>query len=263
MPGLIIKGKPYELPGQIIQNFKDEPKFALKRNDGRKRPNTWIRGIVLHTTKGLPATKKHPSQKILPGTGPDYKRDERVAQMWSLDSRNAGAQLIIDADGSWVCTSDLATFAAYHAGNVNSVTIGIEIYQGSDGSIYEKQLENVCTMCDFLTRHFSIQRQFHRPYKRRAIKRGLRRGRDMVGVYGHRDCSNRRGLGDPGDAVFEWLENCGYEAFDYDENEDKDTWAHRQEQLNLLDDGVPGPMTVRALKKKGHEHGLWVSRPGD
>lgn len=263
MPGLIIKGKPYDVPNQVIQNFKDEPAFALKRNDGKKRPNTWIRGIVLHTTKGLPALRKHPDQHILPGVGPDLNRDEFVAKMWSMDSRNAGAHLVVDADGTWVCTADLANFAAYHAGNVNSVTIGIEIYQRSDAGIYEVQLENVCTMVDFLTRHFAIQRQFHRPYKRRALVRGLRRGIDMVGVYGHRDCSNNRGLGDPGDAVFERLEDCGYETFDYDEKEDLETWAHRQEQLNLLDDGIPGPVTVRALKRKGYTHGLWVSRPGD
>jgi hypothetical protein len=261
--GLIIDGQSYDLPDQTIQSFKDDPQFGLKPNDGKKRPKTWIRGIVIHTTKGIPGGKNKTPQKIKPGIGPDSKRDEKVARMWSLDERNAGAHLIVDSDGSWVCTADLATFAAYHAGNVNSVTIGIEIYQQSDAGIYEIQLKNVCVMCDFLTRHFGIQRQFHRPYKRHAIKRGLQRGRDMVGVYGHRDCSNNRGPGDPGDAIFEWLEDCGYEAFDYEENEDKGVWALRQEQLGLLADGVPGPTTVQALKDAGYKHGLWISRPGD
>ena len=263
MSGLIIKQKAYEISGQVIQNFKDDPGFGLKRNDGKKRPTTWIRGIVLHTTKGIPGGKVRTPQKIIPGVGPNLRRDERVARMWSLDARNAGAHLIVDADGSWVCTADLANFAAYHAGNVNSVTIGIEIYQGSDGSIYEKQLENVCIMVDFLTRHFGIQRQFHWPYRHRAIRRGLQKGRDMVGIYGHRDCSNNRGLGDPGDAVFDRIQACGYESYNFDHDEDKSIWKQRQEQLGLLKDGIPGPMTLKALKKKGYKHGLWVSRPGD
>ena len=261
--GIIIDDKSYDLMNQTIQSYKDDPSLGLRPNDGRPRPKTWVRGIVLHTTMGIPGGRNRTPQKIIPGIGPDAKRDEKVARMWSLDDRNAGAQLVIDSDGSWVCTSDLARFAAYHAGNVNSVTIGIEIYQQTDAAIYEIQLKNVCVMCDFLTRHFGIQRQFHKPYKRHAIKRGLQKGIDMVGIYGHRDCSNNRGPGDPGDAVFEYLEDCGYEAFDYDENEDKGVWAMRQEQLGLLADGVPGPTTVQALKDNGYKHGMWISRPGD
>jgi len=261
--GLIINDQSYNIPGIIIQSFKDEPAFRLKPNDGRKRPKTWVRGIVGHTTRGIPGGKNRTPQRIIPGIGPNNERDEKVAQMWSLDDRNAGAHLVIDSDGSIVCTEDIALFAAYHAGNVNNVTIGIEIYQQGDAGIYEVQLKNFCVICDFLTRHFGIQRQFNRPYKGHAINRGLQHGNDMVGVYGHRDCSNNRGSGDPGDALFEYLESCGYEAFDYAENEDKGVWAIRQENLGLLADGIPGPTTVQALKDAGHKHGLWISRPGD
>jgi hypothetical protein len=255
--GVIIQGKDIEIPNLAIQNYQQEPKFKLKPIDGRKRPHTWVRGIVLHTTKGLTP------QTIKPGLGPNYKRDEKVAQMWSLDSRRAGAHLIVDSDASWVCTCDLQEFAAYHAGNVNSVTIGIEIYQESKGSLYQKQLESVITMVDFLTRHFSIQRQIHWPYHGHAIKRGLQRGIDMVGVYGHRDCSNNRGHGDPGDSIFQMLRHAGYESFDFQLEEDKGTWEERQKNLNLLPDGIPGPRTVTTLKKCGYKHGLWISRPGD
>lgn len=263
MPGMIIRGEHIAVSELTIQNFKDEPKFSLQPNDGRKRPKTWIRGIVLHTTRGIPGGKDRRSQDIRPGLGPDSKRDEKVARMWALDTRNAGAHLIVDSDASWVCTCDLQEFAAFHAGNVNNVTIGIEIYQGCNAELYEGQLKSVVVMCDFLTRHFSIQRQFHTPYKRRAIKRGLQRGTDMVGIYGHRDCSNNRGPGDPGDAIFELLEDCGYEAFDFEQNEDKKIWQQRQEQFELLADGIPGPATVATLKDAGYEHGLWISRPGD
>lgn len=261
--GIIINKRDYRVPDQTIQNYIDDPNLSLKPNDGKRRINTWIRGIVLHTSRGIPGGSNKTAQKIVPGVGPNLKRDERIAKMWSLDSRNAGAHLIVDADGSWVCTADLQNFAAYHAGNVNGVTIGIEIYQQYDATIYEVQLENVCIMVDFLTKHFGIQRQFHRPYRGRAIKRGLQRGLDMVGIYGHRDCSNNRGSGDPGDAIFDYLQDCGYESYNYDYDEDKSIWRQRQEQLNLLDDGIPGPTTVQALRNNGYNYGLWVSRPGD
>jgi hypothetical protein len=247
----------------VIQNFLDEPKFKLKPTDGKPRPNTWVRGIVLHTTRGIPGGKDRRPQVIKPGLGPNHKRDEKVALMWSLDKRKAGAHLITDSDASWVQTADLQDFAAYHAGNVNTVTIGIEIYQQGDAVLYEGQLENVVQMVDLLTRIFSIQRQLHWPYKGHAIKRGLNRGLDMVGTYGHRDVSNNRGPGDPGDAIMEMLIDAGYESFDFEENEDKEVWMQRQEQLGLLADGVPGPATVAALLKEGYNHGLWVSRPGD
>jgi len=261
--GLIIRGQELEVPGITIQNFLDEPKFKLKPTDGKPRPNTWVRGVVIHTTRGIPGGKDRRPQVIKPGLGPNHERDEKVALMWSLDDRRAGAHLIVDSDASWVQTADLQDFAAYHAGNVNTVTIGIEIYQQGDAVLYEGQLESVVKMVDFLTKTFSIQRQFHWPYKKHAIKRGLRRGIDMVGVYGHRDCSNNRGPGDPGDAIMEMLGDAGYEAFDFEEDEDKATWEHRQEQLGLLPDGVPGPKTAATLHKKGYTHGLWVGRPGD
>jgi len=262
--GVIVNGADITVPGvPNIQNYIEEPKFALKANDGRPRPNTWVRGIVLHTTKGIPGGRQRIPQKIKSGFGPNYRRDEKVAQMWSMDARNAGAHLVCDSDGSWVCTADLQNFAAYHAGNVNTVTVGIEIYQESDGGLYECQLLEVVKMIDFLTRLFSIQRQIHWPYNRRAIKRGLRRGLDMVGVYGHRDCSNNRGRGDPGDAIMERLIEAGYESFNFDEDEDKKAWTERQESLNLLTDGVPGPKTSRALLENGYRHGLWIPRPGD
>lgn len=261
--GVIIRGAEIEVPGLLVQNFKDEPKFGLKPNDGRKRPNTWVRGIVLHTTKGIPGGKDKRPQKIKTGNGPNHERDEKVAMMWSLDARNAGAHLVVDSDSSWVNTCDLQDFAAYHAGNVNNVTIGIEIYQEGDAGLYEEQLASVVSMCDFLTRTFSIQRQVHWPYHKHAIKRGLRRGLDMVGCYGHRDCSNNRGPGDPGDTILQMLCDAGYESFDFAEDEDKEVWMERQEQLGLLPDGVPGPKTAAALVEAGYKHGLWISRPGD
>lgn len=263
MPGVFIRKQSIEVPGLVVLNPSDDIDYALADEDYRIRPETWVRGIVIHTTKGIPGGRDRRPQDIRDGIGPNTKKDERMAKMWSLDERHAGAHLVVDHDTSWVNTCDLQEHAAFHAGNVNNVTIGIEMYQGSDAELYLAQLLSVVHMVDFLTRTFSIQRQIHWPYKRHAIKRGLRRGIDMVGIYGHRDCSNNRGRGDPGDAIFEMLSDHGYEAFDFEENEDKEVWAKRQRDLGLLEDGVPGPRTSAALLAEGYAHGLRIARPGD
>ena len=255
--GLIIDGKDYSVGNLKIENV------SLSKEDYKPRPKTWVRGIVLHTTKGIPGGHDTRKQDIIVGLGPNTDRDKRIVKMWSLDSRHAGAHLIADHDASWVCTCDLVKDATFHAGNVNDVTIGIEIYQGDEAELYLSQLESVVTMIDFLTKIFGIQRQFHWPYLRFATTRGLRRGLDMVGIYGHRDCSNNRGSGDPGDKIFELLRDAGYESYNYQLNEDKNEWKLRQKDLGLLQDGVPGPRTVTELLNRGYKHGLLISRPGD
>ena len=266
---LVIRDKEVEVPGLDIRSWKQDPKLKLDTRDYRKRPDTWVRGIILHTTKGIPGGPDRRPQDIRSGRGPDTGRDERIPQMWALDDRRAGAHLIVDHDASIVCAADLQEHAAFHAGNVNNVTIGVEIYQGSEAELYEDQLKAVVKLVDFLTKTFSIQRQLHWPYGRQALKRGLKRGLDMVGVFGHRDVSNNRGRGDPGDAIMEMLRDAGYESFNFALNEDKEVWMERQEAFDLLPDGVPGPATANAMLAETLPDGrfcstgLWVERPGD
>lgn len=261
---LIIRDTEIEVPGLDIRSWHDDPKLKLSGEDYRARPTTRVRGIILHTTKGIPGGKDRRPQDVRPGLGPDTKRDERLARMWSMDDRRAGAHLVVDHDASMTCLADLQEHMTFHAGNVNAVTIGVEIYQGSKAELYQGQLDAVVTLVDFLTKTFSIQRQLHHPYGRQALKRGLKRGIDMVGVFGHRDVSNNRGEGDPGNPIMSLLIDAGYEAFNFAHNEDKEVWASRQETLGLLPDGIPGPRTAAALlTKTGRSHGLWVSRPGD
>jgi len=265
MAGLVIDGAQIEVPDLDIRNWNDDKRFKLSSGDYRMRPNTWVRGIILHTTKGIPGGRDRRPQRIRRGLGPDTGRDERMARMWSMDDRKAGAHIVVDHDASMTCLADVHRHMPFHAGNVNAVTIGIEIYQGSDADLYEGQLEAVVKLVDFLTKTFSIQRQLHYPYENRALKRGLRRGLDMVGVFGHRDVSTNRGEGDPGNRIMLMLMDAGYEAYDFSfaGGEDKSAWKQRQIALGLLDDGIPGPRTVTELREGGVPHGLWVRRPGD
>lgn len=239
-----------------------------RANDARSRTTRWLRGIVLHTTKGIPGGRDRRAQQIRSGRGPDGDRDIKCARYWSTSRELSGAHLIVDCDGSIVCTADLLRDCAFHAGPVNDVSIGIEIYQGDEAELYEEQLDITVALVDWLTRRFGIQRQIPHRYAG-PISRLAAGGRNTVGVYGHRDVTSSRGAGDPGDAIFERLAAAGYEHRDLGRDEDLTVWAGRQEMLraqtNLrLDlDGIPGPGTLQALLASGRPHGQWVPRPGD
>jgi hypothetical protein len=82
-------------------------------------------------------------------------------------------------------------------------------------------------------------------------------------VFGHRDNTDRRGHGDPGDEIFERLAAAGAERFDHDAEEDLAAWKSRQNTLvaagaNLEVDGVPGPATCEALKCPQRPDGIWT-----
>jgi hypothetical protein len=274
MSGLVINGKAEDAPGLDTQNYLDNPTLVIKApEDGRPRRTKWVRGICLHTSKGIPGGRDLRPQKLLPGLGPSTNAGERMALYCLRNpdvgrSRHGGHHLTIDFDGRVYCHSDLARLAMYHGHFVNEVSIGIEIYQGSGAQLYEGQLDVAVLLCDFLTRRFGIQRQFHWPYRNAPIRRlgpGAN-GRSVVGVYGHRDVTAQRGFGDPGNLVFERLRAAGYEAFDFGKGEDIAVWKDRQRGLGFGGrdvDGIPGPKTRAALAAAGHAHGLWVARPAD
>lgn len=277
---LIVQGNPVfveDTKGQRIlsASYLEDPRFKLGKNSFRLRRTNWVRGICLHTRMGIwPITLKDES--------PNRRWDEMVAERWENSGRMAGAHLAVDSDGSFVCMSDLATTATYHAGQVNEYSIGIEMYQDTEGAVHKATLMSTVALVDAITRIFGIQRQvcserqlslrFASPVRGRtktanlAYHPGGREGRDFVGIYGHRNCTRNRGLGDPGDLIFQFLKLAGYEEFDADADEDRHVWQSRQAQLGLPEDcldGIAGPMTCEALLDQGKPYGLWVPRPTD
>jgi len=260
---IIIDGKSEDLPSITSRSFVDDPTLELRPQDCRARTG-WVRSVVLHTTKGIPGGQIRIPQKILPGLGVAVGAGKRTSSCWANDGRAGGAHLVVDFDGAVTCHADLQTTAAYHAGAANQVSIGIEIYQGAGGELYEGQLEVVVALVDWLTRRFGIQRQTPAAYAGAPIDRLEAGGRDFVGVFGHRDCSGNRGAGDPGDEIFRMLWVAGYEAFDLEAEADMAVWKGRQTDLGLAPaDGVPGPRTLAALLAAGRPAGMWVRRPGD
>lgn len=275
MPGFVVNGQEIEVPGIAVRNFKDDPKIALRvgrtdgSNDGKRRTTT-VSMVVIHTTKGIPGGKDKRPQVILPGVGPDTKAEDRTASYWSTDPTPSGAHIVIDHDCSVGCLADLMTVCAYHAGNseVNNRSIGIEVYQGAKAEMYEEQLLTLVRVVDFITAHFGIQRQIPGLYKNRPVPRlDDGGGRDFYGVVGHRDVSDQRGEGDPGNPIMDLLEKKGYERFDLFKSDDLTVWKSRQKMIQdrlhkqMGIDGIPGPGTTAALKELGFMYGLWALPP--
>jgi hypothetical protein len=200
---------------------------------------------------------------LKPGAGPDTKVEVRIGRLWSTDGRHAGAHLSIDHDLTVGCHADLLLDAAYAVGCANEVSISGELYQGRNNEVYEDQLAVAVAVTDFVTAFFSIQRQIPAPDHRDLIKRCTsgRGSRSIVGVFGHRNQTKNRGPGDPGDQIFEALEDAGYSVFDFNANEDVDHWRKVQkEELDYEigeDDGIPGPQTADDLRFLGYPNGLW------
>ncbi len=257
MPGLLVNGKEIAVEGLVIVNSNDAAWCRLDGKDCRTRPTPWVRQIILHTTKG------DSPQTVLPGTGPGG-RAKATAEFWRGDPTPSAAHIVIDNDGTVACLCDLATTEAYHATVSNPWSIGIEMYQESGNGIYEAVFDSAVKLVPALCRIFGIQFQIPKlAYKNRPLRRMADGGERCVGVFGHRNNTDRRGQGDPGDEIFERLAAAGAERFDHDAEEDLAAWKSRQHALvaagaNLEVDGVPGPATCEALKCPQHPDGVWA-----
>ncbi len=264
MPGLVINGKEVLVPGIDIKNWHDNPKLRRSPEDGKARKTKWVRQVILHTTGGIPGGPDQRPQILKPGAGPNLNKEVDVAAFWSTSKNQAGAHIIIDVDGSAACIADLATESMFHAGIVNDVSIGIELYQvHSDAGVYQATIDTAVAICNALSEIFGIQRQVHMPYLKGPVSRLTKGGEDCVGFFGHRDVTNNRGQGDPGDFIMMALVSAGYDSFNFEKGEDLDIWKRRQTWLNdggaKIDvDGIPGPGTYKASIDAGVIKGLWA-----
>jgi hypothetical protein len=217
MAGLIINGQEVLVPGLTITNWMDDSTLRIPerdmhpRPDGRRRddkPGALVHGVTLHSTKGWPDHDHPVQQQLLPGCGPSKHHAEATAHYWSTSERVGAAHLIVDHDMSVVCVADLAIEAAYHCSGVNNWTIGIEIYQGSDGEFYDKQLDAAVVLVNFLCEYFAIPKVIPPPYAGQPMQKIM--DGQWAGVFGHRDASDNRGFGDPGDFIFTKLLAAGF-----------------------------------------------------
>ena len=257
MKGLLIGGLLHEVPGVecLSPGAGSPPWLRLAPGDYCQRRTKWTRQIVVHTTKGIDP------QVIRPGKGAGG-RDRVVAEFWRGDPQHSAAHIVVDTDGSVACLADLATVAAYHATSANDLSVGIEMYQESDGSIWQATIDSTVAICGVIADVLGIPRQLHHaPYAGRPIARLVTGGADVVGLYGHRDQTDRRGRGDPGGAIYAALRGAGWEGFDYGARQDLDRWIARQQKLRAMSesvavDGICGPGTMAAMRRRGFRTGL-------
>ena len=273
MPGLIIGGRQVAVGGLAILNGNDQrwcrlhPLDYTMRTTTRSGATTWVRAIVLHTTGG------NWPQVVRPGAGV-RGHAQQIAEMWSGADRgggeriHSGAHLVVDFEGTVACLADLQLHAAYHATTVNDHTIGIELCTLPDGSIYEATLDATVQLVvgdGGLCELFGIPPQVHvSRYHNAAIPRLVSGGRDAVGIYGHRDQSDQRGRGDPGDRIYELLVAAGTEPLDYSTGEDLARGRARQQALvargeRLVVDGLVGPASLGAARRQGFAR--WADVP--
>jgi hypothetical protein len=202
---LIIDGQRVETPGIESISWLDDPAVPRVR-DGRRRVPQSARAIVLHTVHGkLGPLSDAPSA---PST-----RAERYARYQAGSAREVSWHLTVDTDGTVVQSADIAAWTCWHATAVNGWTIGIELVQEVDGTVYRPQLAAVVAVCDLLCARLAIERRV--PARAGVPIVGVvprLTGTDGVwsGVFGHRNQTRQRGPGDPGSFVFLALLAAGY-----------------------------------------------------
>lgn len=204
MPGLLYNSIPQLVSGVEVVNYLDDKDWALPiPKCGTHRRKT-IQCVVLHTTGGYP-DRDHPTPQRVRSEAaqPRHCRAASTLSYWRNSSRIAGAHLLIDADGTCYCLCDLADIATYHCPGWNQLSIGVEIVQQSDSSLFAAQLDTAASICDAIATRLSLPRVVTGPYV------GMRSDVSGVGVVGHRDLTTSRGFGDPGDFVMAAASRCG------------------------------------------------------
>jgi hypothetical protein len=252
---LLIQGELVIVPGVDIIGPHERAWSYLDPGDCRPRSNR-PHMVVLHKTLA------DDPEKILAGAGKPGGA-ERTAEYWEQDPKHSGAHLVTGDDGVVACLADLVNVEAYHGNQANLYSIGFETRELVGGGVYQAALNSTVAVVLAIVEHLGIQLQVPTPYRGKPLRRMADGGSDLIGIFGHRDITDQRGVWDPGDILFQMLRASGAEMFDFDLGQDKVVWAKRQEDLNakgykLGVDGIPGPATTAALKAEGYRGGVYA-----
>lgn len=266
---IVYNSTAVEVPGFKSISYLEDPKVSPQITDFDARKYR-VRAIVIHTTSGSCA-----KGVVLPGRRPTDDKAAVEARYQTRSSRSVSWDFTVGRDAVILCQNDTAKNYSWHATSWNNRSIGFELVQNDDGSLYADQIAAAVALIDTLTRLHGIQRQI--PWDKthdkpvlamidRADEHGAK-GLNMVGVFAHVNNTKNRGPGDPGPAPFRALKDAGYECFDFQAGEDLTTWKARQTALGFAGsavDGIALTDTVTALTATGKKHGLWIAgRPGD
>lgn len=204
---LIIAGERVSTAFESV-SWVDNPREVPKATDGRARAKDAAKAIVLHTVHG--------KRGALKTGGKPSKRAESYARYQAATARDVSWHFTIDTDGTVVQSADPALWLCWHAGAVNGWTVGIEIVQDPSGTLYEATLASVVALCELLCASLAIPRRLPvnaRGKPAQGVLTALtgKRG-PWGGVFGHRNQTRNRGVGDPGDQPFEALLRAGFEG---------------------------------------------------
>ena len=255
---MLVGGLVVDVPGVKVITSVDDARCKLPAGHWRTE---WLRQVILHKT--IADDPEH----VIPGAGtPGGALQTIEAWAGGVD----GAHGVYDYDGALWQLADLATVVTYHATVSNEWSAGFEMKEQPGGGVFQAQLDacvaGTLAACEALGIQLQMQRRG--TYTGHPIARMVGGGPDMVGVFGHRLNTEQRGKWDPGEAIWDALALHGVEEFDFAKGEDLDAWKRRQLDLNasvggqldkpLVEDGVPGPATVVALKLAGYKSGIYA-----
>lgn len=262
--GMVLGGRRVPVPGDAVLTWLDSrcAPHVTDSNPRRVPP----RNITLHTNHGAP---HDPPLAAAPAA------DTAVCTLASYQThtdRDVSWDFSVSRKGPVVQQNDPLVAYTWQAGPVNGYSLGIETEQGAGGAVHVDSIRALVRLVDALTRSLGIQRQIPAlraggrlaPDRRVLARFGEGQGgATWWGVLGHRNVTEQRGPGDPGDAIMQAFLDAGYEGFDLATWEDYRVWQARQRLLGVPATGQPGPETVAALKRRGYPHGMLVWRPGD
>lgn len=205
-PGLVIAGKRVPVPGVEVVTWLDDRSIP-RTTDGRPRSKPPV-GLVLHTVHGHLGPLRETS-------GPST-RAEIYARYQARTGRDVSWHLTVDTDGTVVQSADLSTWWCWHAGEVNAWTIGLELVQDNDGSLYKNQMQTLVKLTNVICDSLLIPRRVPVDAKGAPVVGVIPRlegaAHPWEGIFGHRHQTRHKGPGDPGDHPFLALLGAGYQG---------------------------------------------------
>lgn len=208
--GITIGGRVAPVPGFEVVSYANGAVPRVEK--GFARTPDKVSAVVLHTSKGLR------SGTLLPGSLAS-DRAEALARYQASGAREVSWHFTVDTDGTIVQSADPAMWATWHARHANGYSIGIEMVQGDDGNLYQRQIDAAVALVTTLVEAFGIPKIT--PVNERgepiatvvqAWQEADEGGAQMRfnGVAGHRNLTTNRGPGDPTDAPFRALLARGF-----------------------------------------------------
>jgi hypothetical protein len=205
---IIVGGVRVGVPHAKVVTWLDDPTVP-QLGSNRSVRRTPVRAIVVHTTWGRLGP-------LFEGSGDRIGR-RYVAE--NVRTTQKSWDFTVDQDGTIYQQNDPARFYTWHATIANPFSVGIEMAQRMDGTLYETQLRATVELVSVLARVFDVPRVV--PWRRGApdlrVLPAVRAGRlgELQGVFGHVHFTDERGPGDPGPFPFAVLRAIGWMGIEW------------------------------------------------